>query len=82
MKDLIDYQQARINALTEKINEYERFILELTDKDCTDEYRSLIREEVLNLNYTHCCKSGSEQLKIPKTTKEQRVQLNEGYNKK
>ena len=23
-----------------------------------------------------------EQLKIPKTTKEQRVQLNEGYNKK
>jgi hypothetical protein len=24
----------------------------------------------------------SEQLKIPKTTKEQRVQLNEGYNKK
>ena len=34
------------------------------------------------INYTHCCKSGSEQLKIPKTTKEQRVQLNEGYNKK
>jgi hypothetical protein len=34
------------------------------------------------INYTHCCKSDSEQLKIPKTTKEQRVQLNEGYNKK
>ena len=57
MKDLIDYQQARINALTEKINEYERiileyerFIFELTDKDCTDEYRSLIRGEVFNLN--------------------------------
>lgn len=50
MKDLIDYQQARINALTERINEYERLILELTDKDCTDEYRSLIRGEVFNLN--------------------------------
>ena len=34
------------------------------------------------INYTRCCKSDSEQLKIPKTTKKQRVQLNEGYNKK
>ena len=34
------------------------------------------------INYTRCCKSDSELLKIPKTTKEQRVQLNEGYNKK
>ena len=34
------------------------------------------------INYTSCCKSDSEQLKIPKTTKEQRVQLNEGYNRK
>jgi hypothetical protein len=29
-----------------------------------------------------CCESDSELLKIPKTTKEQRAQLNEGYNKK
>ena len=34
------------------------------------------------INYTRCCKSDSELLKIPKTTKKQRVQLNEGYNKK
>jgi thiamine biosynthesis lipoprotein ApbE len=34
------------------------------------------------INYTRCCESDSELLKIPKTTKEQRVQLNEGYNKK
>tara|TARA_R110002153_G_scaffold46471_2_gene131303 strand:+ start:2089 stop:2316 length:228 start_codon:yes stop_codon:yes gene_type:complete len=39
-----------------------------------------IRDEAIN--YTHSCKSDSELLKIPKTTKEQRVQLNEGYNKK
>tara|TARA_R100000541_G_C1836042_1_gene75044 strand:- start:66 stop:290 length:225 start_codon:yes stop_codon:yes gene_type:complete len=43
--------------------------------DCIDETLAAI-------NYTHCCKSDSELLKIPKTTKEQRVQLNEGYNKK
>ena len=34
------------------------------------------------INYTRSCESDSELLKIPKTTKEQRVQLNEGYNKK
>jgi hypothetical protein len=27
------------------------------------------------INYTHCCKTDSERLKIPKTTKEQRIQL-------
>ena len=42
--------------------------------DLIDEYKAI--------NYTRCCKSDSELLKIPKTTKEQRVQLNEGYNKK
>lgn len=34
------------------------------------------------INFTRSCESDSELLKIPKTTKEQRVQLNEGYNKK
>ena len=42
--------------------------------DLIDEYKAI--------NYTRCCESDSELLKIPKTTKEQRVQLNEGYNKK
>jgi len=37
--------------------------------------------EVRLLRKKYGCKSDSEQLKIPKTTKEQRVQLNEGYNK-
>ena len=39
-------------------------------------------ERLKAINYSQCCKSDSELLKIPKTTKEQRVQLNEGYNKK
>ena len=49
-------------------------------------FESHLRTFIMNydkaMNYTHCCKRDSEQLKIPKTTKEQRVQLNEGYNKK
>jgi len=45
-------------------------------------YKTIIDSIDEAINYTHCCKSDSERLKIPKTTKEQRVQLNEGYNKK
>ena len=45
-------------------------------------YKAIIDAIEEAINYTRCCKSDSELLKIPKTTKEQRVQLNEGYNKK
>ena len=45
-------------------------------------YKAIIDSINEAINYTRCCKSDSELLKIPKTTKEQRVQLNEGYNKK
>lgn len=48
MKDLIDFQEARINALTTKLNEYKRIILELTDDDCIVEYKKLIKKEILN----------------------------------
>ena len=52
-----------------------------------DENQVLLKPEYFKklleaINYTHSCKSDSELLNIPKTTKEQRVQLNEGYNKK
>ena len=39
----------------------------------------LAMSQALNI---HSVVGRSEQLKIPKTTKKQRVQLNEGYNKK
>ena len=48
----------------------------------TNRIMEFIRDEKESINYTHCCKNDSELLKIPKTTKEQRVQLNEGYKKK
>ena len=51
-------------------------------KEAVNMAHNLLDEYLEAINYTQCCKSDSEQLKIPKTTKEQRVQLNEGYNKK
>lgn len=51
MKELIDYQEARINSLLNKLTEYGRFILELTDEDCTDEYRSLIKNKILDEDF-------------------------------
>jgi hypothetical protein len=56
----------------------------ITTVNGTETLLSKQLEYLLNeaINYTRCCKSDSELLKIPKTTKEQRVQLNEGYNKK
>tara|TARA_R110001632_G_C11055571_1_gene385186 strand:- start:141 stop:365 length:225 start_codon:yes stop_codon:yes gene_type:complete len=52
-----------------------RVMREATVQSMIDDFKEAI-------NYTHSCKSDSELLKIPKTTKKQRVQLNEGYNKK
>lgn len=51
MKELIDYQEARIKSLLNKLTEYGRFILELTDEDCTDEYRSLIKNQILDEDF-------------------------------
>lgn len=53
--------------------------LAITDGRIYNAFLNALNEAI---NYTRCCKSDSELLKIPKTTKEQRVQLNEGYNKK
>lgn len=55
-------------------------MVDYVDDSFTDVLKSVIGV-VKKLNYTQCCKSDSELLKIPKTTKKQRVQLNEGYNK-
>ena len=61
-------------------NQTKQEIIELIKEDIVYVFDQQI--EIEAINYTHFCKSDSEQLKIPKTTKEQRVQLNEGYNKK
>jgi len=51
MKDLVDFQEARIKSLLNKLTEYGRFIIELTDEDCTCEYRSLIKNKVLDEDF-------------------------------
>ena len=48
MKDIIDYQYHRIVALDKVVSELKLRLLEVTDKECTEEYRLLIREQILN----------------------------------
>jgi len=47
MRDLVDFQHERIVALESKVTELTRLVLELTDNDCTDEYRRVIKTEIL-----------------------------------
>ena len=48
MKDLVDYQQHRLEALDKYVGELERFILELTDKDCPEAYKEVVKQEILS----------------------------------
>jgi len=54
MKDLIDFKNAQIDALTTSINEKEKrisiletWIFELTDDKCPNDYKKVIRNELL-----------------------------------
>lgn len=51
--DLLSYKEARIDALQrevlkkeQRLNKLETFIFELIDKDCPEEYKTVIRSEV------------------------------------
>ena len=54
MKDLIDFKNARIEALQNKLFQQEQrianletYIFELTDKDCPEYYKRIIKNELL-----------------------------------
>lgn len=54
MKDLIDFKNAQITALQKrlfeletKVGEYETYIFELTDKHCPQEYKQIVKNELL-----------------------------------
>lgn len=47
MKDLVEFQYNRIEALTKKVLQYEQYILELCDKDCPEDYKRIIKKEIL-----------------------------------
>jgi hypothetical protein len=54
MKDLVDFKNAQIEALLRKCNEQEKrisiletWIFELSDKDCPNEYKQIVKNELL-----------------------------------
>ena len=54
MKDVIDFQNARITALMNEVDRLKRieqelsqYILELCDVDCPREYKRVIKKEIL-----------------------------------
>lgn len=48
IKDLVNFQHHRIVALDKRISELNRYILELCDKDCPEDYKRIIKREILN----------------------------------
>lgn len=56
MKDLIDYQRFRIEALESTVcrlnsilTQLETYCFELADKDCPDDYKTIIKQQIYQL---------------------------------
>lgn len=47
MKELVDYQHQRIVALETKVAELKRYVLELCDKDCPEDYKLIVLKEII-----------------------------------
>ena len=54
MKDLVDFKNYQIEALQTKVSEQDRqistletYIFELIDKDCPEEYKGIVKNELL-----------------------------------
>lgn len=48
MNELVDFKNAQVESLQKRVLLLETYLLEVTDKDCPDEYRKIIRKEILN----------------------------------
>lgn len=48
MRDLVEFQRNRIDALSKRVSELEQYVIELTDKDCPDDYKKIVLNEILN----------------------------------
>jgi cell division protein FtsB len=55
MYSIVAFLEARIDALTtnkakleKRINKLETYVVELCEEDCTDEYKMLVRNDVLS----------------------------------
>lgn len=56
MKDLIDYQRFQIEALQKTVckmntmlSQLEMYCFELADKDCPDDYKTIIKQQIYQL---------------------------------
>lgn len=56
MKDLIDYQRFRIEALESTVcrlnsilTQLEMYCFELADKECPDDYKTIIKQQIYQL---------------------------------
>ena len=48
MKDLVDFQRNRIEALSSRVTQLEQYVIELCDKECPDDYKKVVLTEILN----------------------------------
>jgi len=48
MNELVDFKNAQVETLQKRVLQLETYLLEVTDKDCPDEYRKIVRKEILN----------------------------------
>jgi hypothetical protein len=48
MNELVDFKNAQVESLQKRVLLLETYLLEVTDKDCPDEYRKIVRKEILN----------------------------------
>jgi len=59
MKDLLDYNRFRLEAMQDRIcklefyiNQLETYCFELADENCPREYKTIIKQELYNLKTT------------------------------
>ena len=48
MKDLVDFQRNRIEALSNRVTQLEQYVIELCDSDCPSDYKKVVLKEILN----------------------------------
>lgn len=48
MKELVEFKENQIEALQKRVNLLETYILEITDSGCPDDYKRIIRKQILN----------------------------------
>lgn len=48
LRDLVDFQRNRIEALSNRVTQLEQYVIELCDKECPDDYKKVVLTEILN----------------------------------